>query len=55
MVCTEKKHKGTLWSGGNILYLDLHGGYKSICICKNLLTAQLRLLYFMHFIRYVIH
>lgn len=35
MVNDWKGHEGTFWDVGNVLYLEMSGGYMGVCICKN--------------------
>lgn len=50
-----KGDKRTLWSVGNILCLDLHGGHKGVHTCTNHLSAHLILVHIVYYIKYVIH
>lgn len=37
-----KRHKGTLWGDGNVLYLDCGLGYLYIHVCQNSLNFTLK-------------
>ena len=39
---TAKRHRGTLWGDGNVLYLNCGLGYLYIYICQNSLNFTLK-------------
>lgn len=38
-----KRHEGTLWGDGNVLYLDCGLGYMYVYICQNFLAFTLKM------------
>lgn len=41
-IMPKEEHEGPFWCDGNILYLDMRGGYMGIYTCKNSLSCTLK-------------